>query len=236
MHLSKRLTLTAECVTKGNVVADIGCDHAYTSIYLMKEGIAGHIIAADVNDGPIERARANINENRLNDFIEVRKSDGLTEFDISDGIETILISGMGGNLMIDRLKSNNAVYNNAKELILQPQSDIARVRHFLHDTGFKIVYEKMVYDEEKYYTIIKACHGKEQYSYEYEYIFGQYLINNPDNVCINYMKGLHASNVKVIAHLRNMDEEALSARINELEKDNDVIEMLLMHMQKEEGL
>ena len=50
------------------------------------------------------------------------------------------------------------------------------------------------------------------------------------------MKGLHASNVKVIAHLRNMDEEALSARINELEKDNDVIEMLLMHMQKEEGL
>lgn len=138
--------------------------------------------------------------------------------------------------MIDILKSNNAVYNNAKELILQPQSDIARVRHFLHDTGFEIVYEKMVYEEEKYYTIIKARHGKEQYSYEYEYIFGQYLINNPDNVCINYMKGLNASNVKVIAHLRNMDEEALSARINELEKDNDVIEMLLMHMQKEEGL
>ena len=50
------------------------------------------------------------------------------------------------------------------------------------------------------------------------------------------MKGLLASNVKVIAYLRNRDEEALSARINELENDNNVIEMLLMHMQKEEGL
>lgn len=236
MHISKRIILTAKCVTKGHVVADIGCDHAYTSIYLMREGIANHIIAADVNDGPVQRARANIKEHCLDDFIEVRKSDGLSGFDVSDGIETILISGIGGNLMIDILKSNNDVYSNARELILQPQSDIARVRHFLHDTNCRIVYEKMVYEEDKYYTIIKAHRGRERYDNEYEYIYGQYLINNPDDICIDYMRGLYASNAKVIAHLRDRDEDALKNRINELEHDNCIIKMLIMHMQKEEGM
>ena len=43
MQLSNRLLAAAAMVTKGNIVADIGCDHAYTSIYLCQEGIAPRV-------------------------------------------------------------------------------------------------------------------------------------------------------------------------------------------------
>ncbi len=236
MHLSERIKSTAGCVTKGHVVADIGCDHAYTSIYLINEGIAKRIIATDINKGPVQRAVTNIRECGLCNLIEVRCSDGISDIDISDGIETILISGMGGNLMIDILKGNSRVCECVKELVIQPQSDIARVRHYLHDTGFCIVYEKMVHEDGKYYTIIKAHRGVEHYDNEYEYMYGHYLINNPDGTCIDYMRGIHESNERIIRHLIGRGGESSMKRIEELKNDNAVIEMIVKKMQKEEGI
>ena len=54
MQLSNRLLAAAGMVTKGNIVADVGCDHAYTSIYLCREGISPRVIAMDVNKGPLQ--------------------------------------------------------------------------------------------------------------------------------------------------------------------------------------
>ena len=95
MQLSHRLTTVAEFVTKGNKVADIGCDHAHTSIYLVEKGIAASSIAMDVNKGPLQRANENISRFGFEGRITTRLSDGAKELTPGEA-DTLLISGMGG--------------------------------------------------------------------------------------------------------------------------------------------
>ena len=155
MHLSKRLQMVADCVTTGNVVADVGCDHAYISIYLVEQGIVPKTIALDINEGPLERATQNVINYGFEDRITTRLSDGLSR--LEQGIaDSVVIAGMGGALMVRILSEGKACVATAKELILQPQSEIEKVREYLHKIGFAIVKENMCIDEGKFYTVIKA--------------------------------------------------------------------------------
>ena len=99
MQLSKRLRAAAGMVTKGNIVADVGCDHAYTSIYLCKEGIAPRVIAMDVNKGPLQGAKTHVEQAGLSEQIDIRLSDGLQKL-MPGEADTVLLCGMGGLLMI----------------------------------------------------------------------------------------------------------------------------------------
>ena len=78
MELSKRLFMTASMVERGSIVADVGCDHGYTAIYLVQNGICPRVLAMDVNEGPLARARDHIREAGLSAYIETRLSDGLS--------------------------------------------------------------------------------------------------------------------------------------------------------------
>lgn len=155
MELSNRLQAVADMVTEGGRVADIGCDHGYTSIYLWKEKKCQRIIAMDVKKGPLERAKANINKYNLSDYIEIRLSDG-TEALRESEVDTLLMSGMGGRLTIGILERTFECLGKSFEFILQPQSEIFMVRAFLRKEGIKIVDETMVLDQGKYYPVIKA--------------------------------------------------------------------------------
>ncbi len=155
MQLSKRLKTVAELVTPGNRVADVGCDHAYTSIYLAKHKISSYIIAMDINQGPLDRAEENIIKYQCEELIEVRKSDGLRKL-MPNEADTIIIAGMGGGLTSQILSECMEIVKATKELILQPQSEIFKVRQLLTDYNFIIINENMIKDEGKYYVIIKA--------------------------------------------------------------------------------
>lgn len=155
MQLSKRLQAVADLVTPGSRVADIGCDHAYTSIYLVENEIASKVIAMDVNQGPIDRAQDNINKFGYQTRIETRKSNGLEKLTI-DETDTILIAGMGGALTIQILEDKPELVSRVRELILQPQSEINKVRRMIVDQSFLIVRENMVYEDGKYYMMMRA--------------------------------------------------------------------------------
>jgi len=155
MHLSKRLQVVADFVTPGNRVADIGCDHAHTSIYLMEKKIAPFIVAMDVNQGPINRAKENIEHYGFQDKIDTRKSDGLEKLKVGE-VDTILIAGMGGALTVQILSARMDIMNSVRELVLQPQSDLRRVRKMIQDSGFLIIQENMVREYGKIYVMMKA--------------------------------------------------------------------------------
>ena len=95
IQLSNRLQAVVDLVSKGAKVADVGCDHAYISIYMIEQGIAGHVVAMDVNKGPLERAKDNIKEHGLNDQIETRLSNGIKELNPGE-VNTLLISPRSG--------------------------------------------------------------------------------------------------------------------------------------------
>ncbi|MDF2944940.1 MAG: hypothetical protein K0S01_3798 [Herbinix sp.] len=155
MQLSNRLHAVASLVTKGNRVADVGCDHAYTSIYLAENKIAPKIIAMDVNQGPIDRAKKNITKYGLDKLIDARKSNGLEKLEPGEA-DTIIIAGMGGLLTIQILTERMEIVNSMRELILQPQSELHRVRYMLTENDFLITEENMLKEDGKYYVIMKA--------------------------------------------------------------------------------
>lgn len=198
MELSSRLQAVADMVTKGHRVADVGCDHAYISIYLIENKISEKVIAMDVNKGPLEIAKNNIEEKGYDQIIQCRLSDGLEGLSKNE-IETIIIAGMGGALTCKILKEGVEKLKTTKELVLQPQSELDLVRKYLEEINFQIIKEKMLIDDEKYYLVIKAknnnIEGSSKPTFdqsvkldkEVYYLYGKYLLESKDPILQEFL-------------------------------------------------
>lgn len=149
------MSAVASMVTPGNVLADIGTDHGYVPIALIQKGKIPKAIAMDVNVGPLMRANEHIKKCQLEEYIQTRLSDGVEALQVGEA-DSILIAGMGGDLVIRILQQGNEVCRTAKELILQPQSELKRVREFLRNYQYKIIDEDMVLEDGKYYPMMKV--------------------------------------------------------------------------------
>lgn len=156
MELSGRLQAVASLVTAGHRVADIGTDHAYIPIYLVQEGLSASAIAMDVNAGPLKKAEEHIKQNGMEGRIELRLSDGFEKLGPSQA-DTAVIAGMGGPLMLRILEAYPGTVRSLRELVLQPQSETAKVRAFLLEEGFLFIREDMVKDDGKYYPMMKVA-------------------------------------------------------------------------------
>ena len=159
MVLSKRLWTVSSLVTEGSRLADIGTDHGYVPVCLVEEGRIPSAIAMDVNPGPLQRAREHIRQHALEDRIQTRLSDGLEALG-KDEADTILIAGMGGALCVRILSARPALHCEAKELVLQPQSELMAVRRYLEGAGWRIIQEKMVFEDGKYYQMMRCSPGE----------------------------------------------------------------------------
>ena len=171
MELSKRLFMTASMVERGSIVADVGCDHGYTAIYLVQNGICPRVLAMDVNEGPLARAREHIREAGLSAYIETRLSDGLSAMqwveeetgpdDRADHgrrpeADTLLMAGIGGRLAARILEDAAQKLFRMRTVIVQPQSELWLVRRTLNRLGYRIAAEDMVKEDGKFYTAILA--------------------------------------------------------------------------------
>lgn len=224
MELSKRLTAVAGMVTKGNVVCDVGCDHGYVSIYLVQRGISSHVIAMDVRKGPLSHAEDHIHMYGLCDYIETRLSDGVDELKEGEA-DTLILAGMGGRLMEGIITRGITKVHKLKELVLQPQSEIGLFRKFLRESGFVIVDEDMVYEDGKYYPLMRAVTGKQKTQPDsvqklYD-LYGELLLNNQHPILKQY---LESQNKKLSLLLRELtdisaESEKSKKRISEVENE-----------------
>ena len=157
-ELSERLRAVADLVDDGMVVADIGTDHGYIPIALVQEGRCPRAVATDINIGPLDRARAHIQAAELSEKIDTRRSDGMKELKAEEA-DCAIIAGMGGALTIKILEESSATARSLKALILQPQSELYKVREYLAEQGYEILAEDMVLEEGKFYPIMKVKWG-----------------------------------------------------------------------------
>lgn len=168
MELSKRLQSVADLLDCHDAVADIGCDHGFVSIYLIESKKAGKCLAMDVNKGPLERAKEHIMQKQLSTYIETRLSNGAKEIrfikDESGNekleVEAALVAGMGGRLMVQIVQDSLDKFQSMEEFVLQPQSEIAKVRQFIRTIGYHIGKENMVLEDGKYYPMMKVVRGE----------------------------------------------------------------------------
>lgn len=213
--LSERMKAAAALVSEGNRVADIGCDHAYTSIYLVQTGKAPSAIAMDVRKGPLERARANVTRFRITDRISLRLSDGLSELTPGEA-DTLLFAGMGGPLITELLAAGMPVVKAAKELVLQPQSEAFRVRRFLLQNGFRIDRETMLFEEGKYYVVMRAVPGTEPAYGEEEELFGRCLLKERPDVFLRFLSEEEKKTEELLSELSGQTSEKSEKRRKEL--------------------
>lgn len=210
MRLSERLELVISLVRPVESAADVGTDHGYVPVELVRRGIVRRALAMDVRRGPLLKAEENIVTAGLEEKIEARLSDGLDKLSPGEA-DSVIIAGMGGELMIHILEQGNHMWDFVNQWILSPHSDLYKVRRWLIRHRFPIGKEEMVFDEGKYYTVLdigkreagsfdadkaaKAGTGSvsghmSEYGMEDEagLFYGRYLIDTKNPVLLDYLK------------------------------------------------
>ena len=154
LPISPRLLACSAFVTKGDRVADIGCDHGYLGVHLLQNDIASFVIASDINCQPLDSARRNAQKYGVADKMSFHLSDGLAV--LPRDFDTLVCAGMGADTMIHILKNAPWLKNEQYTLILQCQSKTPTLRKYLSDNGFSITGETVLKDGRFLYTIMEV--------------------------------------------------------------------------------
>ncbi len=156
--LSKRLECIVELAGSGDTLCDVGCDHAHVPIRLLQSGHFRRAIGMDVIDGPLGKARGNLELYGLADMVELRLSDGLDAFRKGEA-DTLVVTGMGGTLMREILMREPDKTRSLQVLVLGPQSDPDRIRSAIRELGFSLADERLIFEDGKYYPVLRAVRG-----------------------------------------------------------------------------
>lgn len=191
IKLSKRLASIASNIDKEDKVVDIGCDHGYLSIYLKAVNGNKVVIATDINENALNMAKKNINKNSI--LIETRLGNGLDVIKHNE-VDTIIISGMGCNTILNILKKNKLKY--IKKIVIQSNTDIPLIRKYINKLGYTIKNEQLIIDKNIYYIIITFTKGKHKYTKK-ELYFGPILLKE-NNYLFNEKKAIELNKLEEI--------------------------------------
>lgn len=188
MIISKRLKLISDLVKGVNSVVDVGTDHGYVVIDLLKEGRVERAVASDINKGPVDRAKKNVSDHNLSDKIHCRLGGGLKTVKPGE-VEAAVIAGMGGNLIRDILVESEDVFKELKYVIVQPVQNPEVLREYIYKLGLNLHDEWIIFDEDKYYEIFKVSYGTNPRSVEpIYYEVSEILLKKKDPVYREYLK------------------------------------------------
>lgn len=215
MAISKRLKAIAKYTEGFNSLADIACDHGYLGIYAVENFGLKKVLLTDINPMPLASAIKNTEAKKLENIITCKLGDGLAPLD--EDYEVISISGIGGILLREILQKDLTRCQNAKRLILCPNTDSYEVRRFLNDNGFVIETEEIIF-EHKYYEIIVASYTGNNSNYtELELKYGPTLLENKSDIFISYYNEQLKFFSKQLQFISdNNAKEKISSKIKEI--------------------
>lgn len=160
MELSPRLRTIAQKVPNGARLADIGTDHAYLPVFLIREGKIPFAIASDLREGPLQNGRAIAKQWQIPpECISFRCSDGLLGIKRHE-VDTIVLAGMGGDTIAGCLNGVSWSRDEGLGYILQPMSSIPELRVWLQENGFRIEQESLAKEQEKLYVVMQVQAGE----------------------------------------------------------------------------
>lgn len=217
LELSPRLMALARQVPRGARLADIGTDHAYLPVWLIRQGIVPEAIAADLREGPLERGREvarrwGIPEER----ISFRCCDGLAGVSRREA-DTIVIAGMGGETITHIVTESSWARETGLLYLLQPMSAVPELRRFLSREGFSIEEELLVPEENKLYVIFRVRPGRTR-----PYTLGEQWLGRQWNGQVSplrqqYMDDIISRRTRALEGMRR-GAERMEAQIAEMEE------------------
>lgn len=221
-----RLECIKSMVSNCLVVADIGTDHGYVAEMLLQDNICQKVVATDLNEGPLNRAIEHLSNLNLNSKCDFRLGSGLTVLSENEA-DTIIIAGMGGELIADIIEASKEIALQAKELILQPMTTGDKLRQYLNKNGFKIIDENIVKELHHYYFIIKAVPGYEEVKDEIYYEISKIVLEKKDPLMVEYLNKILNINENIINSIEKNTSSDYNEKIDNLRKKNEKIRELM---------
>lgn len=220
LNISSRLKAISNYIRVGSRVVDVGCDHAYLSVYIIQNQIAKRVIACDINEGPLNKAKSAVLKYKLSDKITLVLSDGLEKIN-EDEADDIIIAGMGGQLIAEIISKANWLKNEQKHLILQPMTNAHFLRKYLYENGFKIESETAVVDKKYHYTVFSVVYKKETALLLDEDFYIGKIIENDDEQSIKYLNYQIKKLQKIANGLKKSDTTQASYYFKLVDKIRD---------------
>ncbi len=229
IKLSKRLRAIVNFCDKNKIIADIGTDHGFVPNFLYEEDYNRKIIATDISLNSLNKAI---------EFTELRGNKGKIEHIVCNGLEKIppvdqiIIAGMGGILISKILDRDFEKARQAEKLILQPMQQVDYLRKFLYDKGFKILDEKIVFEDNKFFHIIVANYKaiKEEYR-DIDLKVSKLLRNRKDKDLIEFLKYLINYNIFIIENIEGSSTRSIYKK-DKLREENIELKEILDEVQK----
>lgn len=231
--ISKRLQYIIDIMDRFDIVADIGTDHGYIPVNLIKNCKASKVIASDISKKSLQKAKYYVKQNNMQDCIDTRLGNGIDILK-TDEADSIVIAGMGGVLISDILKKDydKKFIKNTPVLILQPVQQVKELRYYLYENNFKIIDEHIIKDLEKIYHIIVA---KKHFEKDEHYLnlkhckdvymeFGIINLQKKQQLLSDIMK-LKIEKIKEILNILNeksVDENRIEQLSKELEDMEEI--------------
>ena len=152
--VNNRLQKIIDIIPQNSIgIIDVGTDYGYLPIQLALDGFKGEIYASDLRQKPLNVAINNAQFYDVFHRIHFYIDNGLNQCNYNK-IDTIIIAGMGGDLICDILDKAEWTMDQSYTMILQPMSKPEILRFWLCNNGYKIVNEYYVNDTGRDYTIL----------------------------------------------------------------------------------
>ena len=244
-ELSDRMEMVADAVKElapiygspMDCVADIGCDHAFVAMHLVKTGVCRKAIAADVRSGPLIIASQNIAREELTTFVEPRLSNGFAAIEPGEA-DCAVIAGMGGRLICEILDAAGPHMQLGVGLVLSPHVEAELVRRFVLSNGYTITDESMVLDAGKYYNIITAVPASKAekpvglgFYNAVELKYGKALLDIRSQTLHFYLNKEHGRLMELLNKLLESDADVTTRekRLNEIEAELHLLDEALAY-------
>ncbi|WP_260960770.1 tRNA (adenine(22)-N(1))-methyltransferase [Pseudomonas citri] len=225
--LSMRLERVAAQVPAGARLADIGSDHAYLPVALLRRGVIVAAVAGEVALTPLRSAERTVRENGLEPWISVRRANGLAAIEPEDNITAISLCGMGGETIRDILDSGKAHLSGRERLILQPNGGEQPLRQWLMENGYRILFEEVLRENRFDYEIIVAERaGPVTYTAE-ELYFGPLQLQARSPAFLAKWQRLLRLKHKTLNHFARARQTVPEQKVQEIERQTRWISELL---------
>ena len=252
--LSERLQKIADLIEYGETMADIGTDHGFLPVYLIKSGKCPYAISTDISRNSLKKAEELILSESLSRRCSARVGDGLDPIEIGE-VDDVVIAGMGGILMAEILSADKRKSHAFKNIILQPRSKLAYLRRWARENGFFIKKETLAKEVDRFCEILLVETSKNPDLFNSECdvatkhnseiilengflitdYFPETLIEDPNELTLDYLHYHLNKNESILSKLKNnMSNDGDNAanvdnarRMNDFEKVVNHLKMLI---------
>ena len=213
LQLQPRLQLLADMTPEGCRLADIGTDHGYLPVWLLQRGRIRGAIAADIGAEPLAHARRTAEEYGV-EAMDFRLCDGLSGI-APEEADTVVIAGMGGETIMAILSDAPWTKDGAHTLLLQPMTKAAELRRWLAVNGYCFTEERLVWDKNYLYPVLRVTGGECPEVTELQALTGVMLEGDP--LYGDYLKQHEKKLRDIAAGLRRSGREDALRRAGEAE-------------------